>query len=75
MCHYLTGDIMRYVKSIFLVLILALSVSLYSALAIATECQEVEKAQTIKPAPPKGCDIWPGGVPMPSDWFKICRGY
>ncbi|EAX8475308.1 PagK family vesicle-borne virulence factor [Salmonella enterica] len=20
-------------------------------------------------------DLWPGGVPMPSDWFKICRGY
>ncbi|ENY2471554.1 TPA: PagK family vesicle-borne virulence factor [Salmonella enterica] len=75
MCHYLTGNIMRYVKNIFLVLILALSVSLYSALAIATESQEVEKAQTIKPAPPKWCDIWPGGVPMPSDWFKICRGY
>ncbi|EDB3416212.1 PagK family vesicle-borne virulence factor [Salmonella enterica] len=66
---------MKHVKSVFLAMVLILPPSLYSALTIAADSQEVEKAQTIKPAPPKWCDIWPGGVPMLSDWFKICRGY
>lgn len=66
---------MKHAKSIFLVVVLALTTSLFSALTIAADSQNQEKEKTIKPIPSKWCDLWPSGVPMPSDWFKICRGY
>lgn len=75
MCNYVTGGIMKNVKSIFLVIVLALTTSLYSALSIAADSQYQEKAETIKPIPSKWCDLWPSDVPMPSDWFKICNAH
>ncbi|EAO2944577.1 phage virulence factor, partial [Salmonella enterica] len=21
------------------------------------------------------CTLWPAGIPIPEDWFKMCRGY
>ncbi|EBT6192701.1 phage virulence factor, partial [Salmonella enterica] len=23
----------------------------------------------------KWCTLWPAGIPIPEDWFKMCRGY
>lgn len=66
---------MKHAKNIFLVAILASSASLYSALTVAADSQnkETEKAETIKPIPSKWCSLWPSGVPLPFDFFKICR--
>ncbi|EHP1223484.1 phage virulence factor, partial [Salmonella enterica] len=25
--------------------------------------------------PQKWCTLWPAGIPIPEDWFKMCRGY
>ncbi|ECS1498889.1 phage virulence factor, partial [Salmonella enterica] len=49
--------------------------SLYSALTIAADSQDQQKAETIKPIPPKMCSLWPADVLFPEDWFKMCRGY
>ncbi|EBZ8042727.1 phage virulence factor, partial [Salmonella enterica subsp. enterica serovar Richmond] len=27
------------------------------------------------PIPQKWCTLWPAGIPIPEDWFKMCRGY
>ncbi|KAA0431921.1 phage virulence factor [Salmonella enterica subsp. enterica serovar Typhimurium] len=67
--------IIKHVKSVFLAMILILPSSLYSALTIAADSQDQQKAETIKPIPPKMCSLWPADVPFPEDWFKMCRGY
>ncbi|ECX2002021.1 phage virulence factor PagK family protein [Citrobacter braakii] len=66
---------MKHVKSILFVVVFALTTSLYSTLTIAADTQNQEKAETIKPIPSKWCNLWPSDVPMPSDWFKICKVY
>ncbi|EBS8291228.1 phage virulence factor, partial [Salmonella enterica] len=49
--------------------------SLYSALTIAADSQDHKKEETIKPMPQKWCELWRADMPLPPDFFKMCRGY
>ncbi|MBJ3509181.1 phage virulence factor PagK family protein [Salmonella enterica subsp. enterica serovar Meleagridis] len=66
---------MKHVKSVFLAMILILPSSLYSALTIAADSQDHKKEEKIKTMSRRWCILWPAAIPVPEDWFKMCRGY
>ncbi|ENQ1595584.1 phage virulence factor PagK family protein [Salmonella enterica] len=66
---------MKHIKSVFLAMALILPSSLYSALTIAADSQDHKKEETIKPMPQKWCELWRADMPLPPDFFKMCRGY
>ncbi|EFA3264944.1 phage virulence factor [Salmonella enterica] len=66
---------MKHVKNVFLAMVLILPSSLYSALTIAANSQDHKKEETINPMPQKWCELWRADMPLPPDFFKMCRGY
>ncbi|HFZ9111202.1 TPA: PagK family vesicle-borne virulence factor, partial [Salmonella enterica subsp. diarizonae serovar 50:k:z35] len=80
MIRYLTGDIMKYVKNIFLILVFALSATAFSTSAMAaSETKSPPKSDDLPqpnlPEMPKWCKklLESGGL-LPSDFYKLCWG-
>ncbi|ECK5190061.1 hypothetical protein FRL18_11945, partial [Salmonella enterica] len=84
--HYLTGDIMKYVKNIFLVLTFALSAAAFSTSAMAASGSTDPSAHDTSTEPklpqdpklpslPDICKNWPKDLPKPGDFYKMCIGY
>lgn len=85
--HYLTGDIMKYVKNIFLVLSFALSAAAFSTSVMAASDSKTPPGNT-KPTPgggfdikqipnpfayrPKWCDNWPEDKLKPPYFYQVC---
>lgn len=80
MFHYLTGDIMKYVKNIFLVLTFALSAAAFSTSAMAaSDTKSPPKANDIPREPLPGMsklcqDLLEGGGMglMPPGMYQYC---
>ncbi|EAQ8020123.1 hypothetical protein D6Z57_18395 [Salmonella enterica] len=76
--HYLTGDIMKYVKNIFLVLTFALSAAAFSTSAMAaSDTKSPPKANDIPHDPlpdmSKFChDLLEGGGQIPPGMYQFC---
>ncbi|ENV2944615.1 hypothetical protein ACFJXJ_003331, partial [Salmonella enterica] len=81
--HYLTGDIMKYVKNIFLVLVFALSAAAFSTSVMAASDTKPPPDNTKSassglppiPAPfirPPWCDNWSPDIEKPPEWCQIC---
>ncbi|EAP9281410.1 hypothetical protein ES868_23385, partial [Salmonella enterica] len=86
MIRYLTGDIMKYVKNIFLILVFALSATAFSTSAMAasgptdSSAHDTSKQLGLPPVPdlpplPDWCRNWPEDLPKPWDFYKMCMGH
>lgn len=84
--HSLTGDIMKYIKNIFLVLAFALSTAAFSTSAMAASGFTDPSAHDTSTGPklpddpklpplPEMCKNWPKDLPKPWDFYKMCMGY
>lgn len=85
--HYLTGDIMKYVKNIFLVLAFALSAAAFSTSVMAASDSKTPPGNTKStpggdldiskiPNPfahrPEWCNNWPSDQLKPLYFYQVC---
>lgn len=78
--RYLTGDIMKHVKNVFLVLAFALSAAAFSTSAMTTstppqdhkpgDLPDVGKLPL--PKEPDWCKNWSQDIEKPPYWYKFC---
>ncbi|ECE1693442.1 hypothetical protein C2F43_15175 [Salmonella enterica] len=77
----LTGDIMKHIKNVFLVLVFAMSTVAFSASAIAANHTKAPPKSEELPPPgfpelPKWCkEMLGSGGMLPPDFYKLCFGY
>ncbi|ECQ7807316.1 hypothetical protein A6P04_002724, partial [Salmonella enterica subsp. diarizonae serovar 61:i:z53] len=76
----LKGDIMKYVKNIFLVLAFALSAAAFSTSAMAASNSppahkpgELDIGDIVLPPPPDWCKNYPPDQMRPPEFGKICQ--
>ncbi|ECE6700635.1 hypothetical protein DSR96_17840 [Salmonella enterica subsp. houtenae] len=78
--RYLTGDIMKHVKNVFLVLAFALSAAAFSTSAMAASTPSpahkpggLDVGDIVMPPPPDWCKKYPEGTMRPPEFAKICQ--
>ncbi|EDV0337433.1 hypothetical protein ZB38_004813 [Salmonella enterica subsp. diarizonae] len=79
--RYLTGDIMKHVKNVFLVLAFALSAAAFSTSATAASNSPPahkpgdlpDIGDIFLPPPPDWCKKYPPGTMRPPELAKICQ--
>lgn len=80
MIRYLTGDIMKYVKNIFLILVFALSATAFSTSVMAASNPPpdhkpggLDIGSVVLPPPPDWCKNYPPDKMRPPELGKICQ--